>query len=504
MRLRSVRSAAVFLSIVGAFLEAALAQSPPAFSSQRAAVAVENATDRIFRPFARDADGDPVTISISGGADARHFRLGSGGYLRFKTAPDYENPRDADRNNRYELALQASDGRFVSYRKLTIWVRNAADGGPGGALRVRRIALGFDQPVFLLGRGDRTDRAFVVEKTGKIQILNLATGAVSATPFIDIGATIVSDGERGLLGMALAPDFAASGVFYVNVTNLAGDSEIRRYRRSATDPEIADPASGDIILRVAQPAANHNGGWIGFGIDRLLYIALGDGGGANDPFGNGQNRNTLLAKVLRIDPSADAFPADPLRDYAIPSENPFARGGGAPETFAWGLRNPFRCSIDGVTGRLFIGDVGQGAREEIDFAAFGEGGLNFGWPILEGTRVNASGSTAGLVAPAAEYNHGSGAREGDSVTGGYVYRGPVIALWGHYIFGDFISGAIWSVPASAIARGATIPSSSFAVRTLAFTPDVGFIDQISSFGEDDQGNLYIVGLDGDIFKIEAQ
>lgn len=502
MRFPSTVFAVLLISSLAA-ADPATAQSAPAFSSQRAAVAVEGSTDRIFRPFARDADGDPVTIAISGGADARRFRLGTGGYLRFRTAPDYENPTDADRNNRYQIALSASDGANVSYRHLTIWVRNAADGGPGATFRVRRVALGFDQPVFLLGRGDLSNRVFVVEKTGKIRILNPANGAVNSAPFLDISTTITKDGERGLLGMALAPDFSTSGVFYVHVTNLAGDTEIRRYVRSVSNADIADPVSGNVILTVAQPASNHNGGWIGFGLDRQLYVALGDGGGANDPFNNGQNRNSLLAKILRIDPSRDAFPSDPLRDYAIPAGNAFASGG-APEAYAWGLRNPFRSSFDFVTGNLLIGDVGQNAREEIDFVRLGEAGLNFGWPILEGTRVNAGGSTTGLVAPTAEYNHGSGPREGDSVAGGYVYRGPIISLWGQYLFADFISGNIWSIAASAITRGSTNPSTSFTIRTSEFTPDVGVIDQITSFGEDDLGNVYILGLDGDIFQLRAQ
>lgn len=493
----------ISFAFVAAAASSAYAQSAPAFSTQRAAVADENSTARIFRPSARDDDGDPVVISISGGADRRLFRLGTGGFLRFRAPPDYENPGDADRNNRYQIILRATDGTLSTYRKLTVFVRNANDGGPGASFAVKRVGTGFDQPVFLLGRGDGGARVFVVEKTGRVRILNPATGAVASTPFLDISSTIASDGERGLLGMALAPDFALSGYFYLNVTNLAGDTEIRRYRRSSANPDIADPSSNNVIMQVAQPAPNHNGGWLGFGPEGMLYIALGDGGGANDPFNNGQNRNSLLAKILRIDPSRDAFPTDPLRDYAIPAGNAFATGG-APEAFAWGLRNPFRASFDFVTSSLLIGDVGQGDREEIDLVRLGEAGLNFGWPILEGTRVNRGGPTAGLVAPAAEYNHGGAPLEGDSVTGGHVYRGPIISLWGQYVFADFISGNIWSIPATSIVRGRTISSSAFTIRTGAFAPDLGAVDQIAGFGEDDFNNLYIVGLDGEIFQLRAQ
>ena len=472
---------------------------PPTFSSAASVMVAENTTGVFYTAAATDPDGDPIAFSISGGADSARFSLTGAGALSFVAAPDFEAPTDANADNVYEVTLQASDGALTAILNLRVTIADAAEN-----LRARRVAVGLNQPLFLLPRGDGSNRVFIVEKQGQVEILDLDTGLLNATPFLDIGSTISFNDERGLLGMALAPDFAASGVFYVNVTNPAGDTEIRRYRRSTANADLADPSTVDVILTAAQPASNHNGGWLGFGPDNLLYVALGDGGGSNDPFGNGQNLNTLLGKMLRIDPSADDFPTDPLRDYRIPAGNPFAGGGGRPEIYAYGLRNPFRASFDRQTGDLFIGDVGQGAIEEVDLIRPNEAGLNFGWPVLEGTRVNQGGSTAGMTPPIAEYAHGSGPTQGNSITGGYVYRGPIAPLQGSYVFADFISDNIWSIEASATAQGTTLAASTFVRRNGDFAPDLGVIDSIASFGEDAAGNLYIVGIDGEIYVIADQ
>ncbi len=474
------------------------ANGAPVFSSAASVSVPENTATVFYTAAAVDPEGAVVSYSLSGGADQAQFSLSGAGALSFVAPPNFESPADANADNVYEVTIRASDGSAASTLPLRVTVTDAAE-----PFRVRRVASGLSQPLFLLGRGDGSDRVFIVEKAGQVEILNLATGLLNPTPFLDITSSINASGEQGLLGMALAPDFATSGVFYVHLNNLAGDTEIRRYRTQTANPDLADNSTADIILTADQPAAtNHKGGWIGFGPGDLLYIALGDGGGSNDPFGNGQNRNTLLGAILRIDPSSDGFPSDPLRDYAIPSSNPFAAGGGAPEILAFGLRNPFRASFDPTTGNLFIGDVGQGAIEEIDLIRPTDSGLNFGWPILEGTRVNQAGSTAGLTPPIAEYAHGAGPREGNSVTGGYVYRGPVDALRGQYVFADFVSANVWSFAASSAVQGATIASSAFAVQTAAFAPDIGTLNNIASFGEDDAGNLYVVGIDGEIFRLE--
>jgi len=345
----------------------------------------------------------------------------------------------------------------------------------------------------------------VVEKTGRIRLLDIATGTINAQPFIDLSESVSSGGEQGLLGLALAPDFATSGQFYVNLTNLTGDTEVRRYQRSQADPDQADLASEDVVFTLAQFAENHNGGWIDFGPDGLLYIATGDGGGAGDPANHGQDSATLLGAILRIDPGGDEFPNDPNQDYAIPAGNPFSNAGGAPEIFAYGLRNPFRASFDRLTGNLYIGDVGQDEVEEIDLVPNGLAGLNFGWNILEGTQMFTAGPVAGLQPPLAEYRHGSGPLQGNSVTGGVVYRGPIEALRGHYIFGDFATNNIWSIDVDALdlASPPTIAATDFQIRTDEFIPDVGTFDGLSSFGEDAAGNLYITDIDGDLFVVET-
>ncbi len=474
------------------------ANGAPVFSSPATVSVAENTSSAFYTAAASDPEGAAVTFSLSGGADAARFSITAFGVLNFNAPPDFENPSDSNADNVYEATIRASDGTASSTLNLRVTVTDVAE-----AFRIRRVASGLSQPLFVLGRGDGSNRVFVLEKAGQVEILNLTTGLLNPAPFLDLTSSISSSGEQGLLGMALAPDFATSGVFYVHLNNLSGDTEIRRYRRQTANPDLADLSTGDVILTVDQPAAtNHKGGWIGFGPDNLLYIALGDGGGSNDPFGNGQNRNSLLAAILRIDPSTDAYPADPLRDYAIPPSNPFAGGGGAPEILAFGLRNPFRASFDRASGNLFIGDVGEGAIEEIDVIRPGDSGLNFGWPILEGTRVNQPGSTAGMTPPIAEYAHGTGPRQGNSVTGGYVHRGPVEALQGQYVFADFISANVWSFAASAASQGTTIPSSAFTIQTGAFAPDNGTVNSIASFGEDDAGNLFLVGIDGEIFRLE--
>jgi hypothetical protein len=368
---------------------------------------------------------------------------------------------------------------------------------------VERVGSGFGGGVLDLtpvpGSGGRV---FVAEKSGRLSILDPATGV--RTTFLDLSGQISTGGERGLLGVAAAPDYAASGRIYLFVTNSAGDIEVRRYTRSATDPNVADAGSGDLILRVPHPTYdNHNGGWMAFGPDGMLYVATGDGGGGGDPDRNAQNTNSLLGKILRLDVSGDAFPNDPLRDYLIPSDNPFAAGGGAGEIWAYGLRNPFRNSFD-AAGNLYIADVGQGAWEEVNRLAPGDGRANFGWSILEGTHSFHGGSTAGLTAPILEYGHGSGPLAGRSITGGYVYAGPVEALRGKYFFGDFVSANIWAVPVSQLSDETTLGTSAFELFRTAFAPDTGRIDRVASFGVDAAGNLHILDFaDGEIYRIAA-
>ncbi|MEO0696194.1 MAG: PQQ-dependent sugar dehydrogenase [Pseudomonadota bacterium] len=469
----------------------------PTFSSSPIASVEENSSGTIYTATATDAEDDALTFAISGGIDAGLFSVSPSGELSFNDPPDFENPIDTDQDNIYELTLTVSDANGSASLNVTLTVTDVNE-----PFSVRRLIEGLDLPLFVLGTRDGTGRVFVLEKDGVILILDPDTGTLAPQPFLDISSEVANDGERGLLGMALAPDYETSGEFYVHISNRDGDSEIRRYSLSATDSDQADSGSADIILEVVQPASNHNGGWLDFGLDRFLYIALGDGGGSNDPFGNGQDTDTLLGTILRIDPSSDDFPSDDTKDYAIPSDNPFVGVSGADEIYAYGLRNPFRASFDTVSGALLIGDVGQADIEEISLINPGEAALNFGWPILEGTRMNMAGSTVGFTPPVAEYPHGISERTGNSVTGGYVYRGPIQSLQGKYIFADFANANIWSIEFDDIVQGQTIGANDFTIENSTFQPDEGRISSISSLGVDDAGNIYFVDIGGEVFRAE--
>lgn len=471
--------------------------APPTFTSGTTATVTSGASGVVYTATATDPNNDPLTYSISGGADQALFQISFSGGLSFRTPPDAAAPADQDRNNVYLVQLRVSDGQASATLDVQVTVQAGAIG-----FRVRRVATGFDQPVFLAPVPGE-DRVFVVERGGLIRILDPANGGVAATPFLDVRSQISTDGERGLLGFATAPDYTTSGTFFVFLTIQNGDIEVRKYRRSAGNPGVADTSSEDPVIRIPHPGfSNHYGGWIGFGPDDNLYIATGDGGGSGDPNNNAQNRNSLLGKILRIDPRSDSFPADLSRDYAIPASNPFAAGGGAPEVIALGLRNPFRASIDG--SGLFIGDVGQNAVEEIDLMAIDGTGpaINFGWPILEGTRAFRGGSTAGLTAPIAEYLHGTEPLNGNTVTGGIVYRGPIASLHGSYVFADFVRPRLWSVARNSFSFDLTIQATGFTDRLQSFAPNAGAYTNIVSFGVDRSNNLYIVDFDGEIFVLE--
>jgi glucose/arabinose dehydrogenase len=334
----------------------------------------------------------------------------------------------------------------------------------------------------------KDSRLFITLRGGRIVIWDGAQ--VLATPFLDIGTLVQSGGEQGLLSVAFHPQYATNGLFFVNYTNTGGDTVIARYRVSS-DPNVADTSSGVILLTIPQPFSNHNGGQLQFGPDGLLYIGMGDGGSGGDPQLNGQRDDTLLGKMLRIDVNA-ASATPPF--HAIPATNPtFA--GRRNEVWAKGLRNPWRFSFDRVTGDLYIGDVGQDAHEEIDFQpAASRGGENYGWNVMEGLSCfSTAAATLGappcndprLTLPIVDYGHDNG---NCSVTGGYVYRGTrVSGLQGIYVYGDFCSGILW---------GARQENSAWAVRT--FTPRAA---NLTTFGEDAAGELYLATLDGTLFRV---
>ena len=379
-----------------------------------------------------------------------------------------------------------------------------------------RVATGVSRPVFAVAAPGDTDRLFIAEQhTGRIEIMDLNTGTILPTPFLDLSGLSTSN-EQGLLGLAFDPDYANNGYVYVNVTTASdgGDTHIRRYQAQG-DPltsNVASLASQIEVLSFNQPQGNHNGGWIGFSpTDSYLYIATGDGGGDDDNdsghtpgSGNSQDiTDNLLGKILRIDVTSDDFPADIGRNYAVPDDNPFVGTASDDELWAYGLRNPFRSSFDRATGDLWIGDVGQDYREEIDLQRAGSGGgENYGWRLREGTIPTPTGGVGGAqpldnVEPIYDYTHGDGEFQGDVVIGGYVYRGPVEHFQGHYFFADSQSHNIWKLDPDAIK-----PRDSVTRVNNDLLPDVSSIQFIGSFGEDAVGNLYIMEVfGGEIFRI---
>ncbi len=375
------------------------------------------------------------------------------------------------------------------------------------SFEVVRVASGLSQPLFATAAPGDNNRLFIAEKGGQIKILDQSTGQLNTSPFLDVSDQVSTNSERGLVGFVFHPDYQSNGRFFVSLTNLSGDTEIREYQVS-TDPDLADSSSFRPILSFAQPEANHNGGWLGFGPDGYLYISSGDGGGGNDPGNNAQDiTDNLLGKILRIDIERDDFPGDATRNYAVPSDNPFVGTVGDDEIWVYGLRNPWRPSFDRETGDLYIADVGQGAREEINVQpASSNGGENYGWRVREGTIAtpNVGGpKPLGAIDPIYDYAHGNGPFQGNSVTGGYAYRGPIQQLQGQYFFGDFVSGGIWSLQfdgsASSTHNGTNF--TNLVDRTSQFTPDAGAINTLASFGEDNQGNLYLVDIDGEVFQL---
>ncbi len=341
---------------------------------------------------------------------------------------------------------------------------------------------GLSLPVQVTNAGDGSGNLYIVELGGRLRFVR--NGSLQTTPFLDISGRVLSGGEQGLLGLAFPPGYETKRHFYVNYTRIPdGSTVIARFRLSV-DPDAADPASEEIILVIPQPFANHNGGQIAFGPDGFLYIGTGDGGAGGDPQNNAQNPASLLGKMLRIDVESGLSP------YAIPPSNPFAQTQGfRGEIWALGFRNPWRFSFDRQAGDIYIGDVGQGSFEEVDFQPAGStGGENYGWRIMEGAHCfgDPACSQAGLVLPVAEYDHGQGC----SITGGFVYRGTAYPrMQGVYLYADFCSGRFW---------GLKRDGETWRNALLLTEPH-----SVSSFGEDEEGNLFAADLGGAIFEIVA-
>jgi glucose/arabinose dehydrogenase len=355
---------------------------------------------------------------------------------------------------------------------------------PAAGIALQEITSAVAFPVDLASPPGDATRLFVVEKAGRIRIIK--DGALLPTAFLDIVSRVSSNGERGLLGLAFTPDFATSGRFVISYSNSSGDTRISTMR-TGTDPDRADGGSEQVILSVNQPFSNHNGGQVAFGPDGMLYIGLGDGGSGGDPQGNGQDPNTLLGKLLRLEVLGDG-------SARVPADNPFVgQAGRRPEIWSTGLRNPWRFSFDPSTGDLYIADVGQGALEEVNVvtAASGRGrGLNFGWKIMEGTNCFSPSSgcdQTGLTLPVLTYGRGDGC----SVTGGYVYRGANVPdVVGHYFYADYCTSWIRSFR---FQGGAATARQEWTGISVA--------GGVTTFGVDGSGEMYVATNAGRVYKI---
>jgi glucose/arabinose dehydrogenase len=388
------------------------------------------------------------------------------------------------------VVLHGSDGNASEDLVGTAPSSTTPGGTSGGSslqarrsVRLARVGT-FDHPLYVTAPPGDRKRVFVVEQGGRIWVL--VNGKRVGRPFLDVSGDITSGGERGLLSVAFAPDYGRSGRFYVDFTDLKGNTRVQEFRRSRHNPNRANRATRRSVLFVIQPFANHNGGLLLFGPDRLLYIGMGDGGSAGDPFNNAQRLDTLLGKILRIDPRPSGS-----RPYRIPSSNPFVGKDGRDEIYAYGLRNPWRFSFDSANGDLYIGDVGQDRFEEIDYARAGQArGRNYGWSCFEGThRYDSSRSCPNALQPVLDYGRPHGEC---SVTGGTVVHDPALpALAGRYVYGDFCRGQVRSFKISA---GRATGSGSLGLT----------VPSLSSFGEDARGRGYLTSLAGPVYRLASR
>ncbi len=406
------------------------------------------------------------------------------------------DPRGAGESRQAVASIQPSpiSARLLEAAPATS--TNAFDPGKV-ALGLTLVKGGFTNPLLVTSPRDGSGRLFVVEQAGRIRIIK--NGTTLATPFLDLRGRITAGGERGLLGLAFHPDFHRHPYIYVNFTDFRGNTAINRYTVGA-NPNVAIFSTGVRILTIVQPYPNHNGGNLAFGPDGYLYIGMGDGGSAGDPQNRAQSLSSLLGKMLRID--VDHRTA--TTNYRSPATNPYVGRAGLDQIWSRGLRNPWRWSFDRVTGVLWIGDVGQNRYEEIDRSSpvgttpAGRG-ANYGWPILEGRacyRPATGCSSRGTVLPVVVYGHSAPTATNCAVTGGFAYHGTAYpALVGGYVFGDFCSGRIWVISTTAL--GPVVPTL---VRDATASPHLA----ISSFGEDDAGELYVCDLAGGaLYRITA-
>jgi len=425
----------------------------------------------------------PARVTLADGASPDVSSAGSGG-SGADASLDLRAPAGAD------AAGSASTPEAVSAPAATAFDPTKV------VLGITLVKSGFSSPVLVTNAGDGSRRLFVVEQTGRIKIIS--GGVTLATPFLDLRTAITTGGERGLLGLAFHPDYPAHPYFYVNFTDRNGNTAIDRFMVSS-NRNVANRASGVRLLTIGQPYPNHNGGNLAFGPDGYLYIGMGDGGSGGDPGNRAQSLNSLLGKMLRIDVNHSSG----TRHYRSPATNPYVGRTGLDEIWSRGLRNPWRWSFDRLTGQLWIADVGQDRWEEIDRSSRhgttpAGRAVNYGWNVLEGFacfKPMTGCSTSGKQMPQTVYGHVVSGADNCAVTGGFVYRGsayPVLA--GGYLFGDFCSGRIW-----VMSPLASSPAKATLVRDATASPQLA----ISSFGEDERGELYVCDLNGAIYRITA-
>jgi hypothetical protein len=475
--------------------------SAPVFSSPAVVSVGEHSTAPFYTAAATDPEASPVTYSITGGPDAEQFRLTSMGTLNFVSPPAYKDPTDAGADNVYQVNLAASDGANVTTLSLQVTVTDVT----GNQLTLKLDDSGYRDPTTLvLNDNDSLGGSYYIfERTGRILY---RTRGGTPTVVADIADSISTGGERGILGVtstgeriSLTPPFVTVTTFYVFVTNLAGDIEIRELRYQCCT--ITQPTSR-VILRIPhQGVGTRYGGWIEInGGD--LYIGTGDGGAAPDSGNPAQNTSSLLGKILRIDPTRDDFPNDPDRNYGIPAGNPFKASGGTPEVWALGLRDPKRGNFNKgdyptTPPYGFVGDSGE-AKEELNFVSTSTPALNYGWPFMDGTTVK-NPALGSFTPPATEYQHGTGRREGGAVVPGVAL--PLNSTTVQYLFGDKQTGALWAVPLASLLFGQTIPSSAFILRRSDFAPRNGALDNPVSITRTFRGQLKLLDQDGDIFVV---
>lgn len=440
----------------------------PSFTSATSASVAENTTGSVYQAIATDPDGDALTYSIAGGADAGRFTISSGGQLSFVTPPNYDLPTDADGNNSYEVQISVSDGKSSTTLALTVAVTNLKEG-----IAVHRVATGFTDPVAIAPSSDTA--MLVAEKAGAIYLLNPQTG--TRTLLYQIASPV------SVLALAVAPSFATDGTFFVMYRSGTA-LVLHRFGRNPAGPTVPDNFGPILVLSAPQYAG---GGWLGYDANGNLLAATGDAGGTSDPNGSAQNSLSRLGKLLRIAPNPDPY------------------GGVAPEfflvsTIAQGLHQPNGGGL--LAGNIVLADHGQDLAEELDIFASGSGVTNFGWPFKEGTRTAQGTPPGGLTDPVLEYFRTTGLRKGQAIIGGAIGPTAVASLKDQYVFGDG-SGAIFSVPVASLTPGKTLASEAIERRDADFAPDNGAIERPVAVMAGPGGTLYVLDADGDIFRVDA-